>query len=169
MQTLTYPRISLDDAVARLGRDTVRHGTEYAHSGRVLRCLWSPNPGSLVGSVRGNHGRTYATTVHLVREPAGTWALKGGRCSCPMQLNCKHVAALVVTAAGTDQTPAPRADWRQSLDALLPEAVGRTGASAPYGAAIPLGIQLELVAGDSSPTLEARVVRPGKRGGWGRQ
>ncbi|BBZ08846.1 DNA helicase [Mycolicibacterium doricum] len=166
MQTLTYPRISLDDAVARLGRDTVRHGTEYAHSGRVLRCLWSPNPGSLVGSVRGNHGRTYATTVHLVREPAGTWALKGGRCSCPMQLNCKHVAALVVTAAGTDQTPAPRADWRQSLDALLPEAVGRTGASAPYGAAIPLGIQLELVAGDSSPTLEARVVRPGKRGGW---
>ena len=166
MQGLTYPRISLDRAAARLDRDTFRRGTDYARNGRVLRCLWSPDAGSLVGSVRGNRGRAYATTVHLVRGPADTWTLKGGRCSCPMQVDCKHVAALVVTAAGSDQTPTVHATWQQSLEALLPETARQTGAGAASRVPIPLGVELNLITGADSPTLEARVVRPGKRGGW---
>lgn len=166
MQGLTYPRISLDRAAARLDRDTFRRGTDYARNGRVLRCLWSPDAGSLVGSVRGNRGRAYVTTVHLVRGPADTWTLKGGRCSCPMQVDCKHVAALVVTAAGSDQTPTVRATWQQSLEALLPETARQTGAGAVSRVPIPLGVELNLITGADSPTLEARVVRPGKRGGW---
>jgi superfamily II DNA or RNA helicase len=166
MQVSTYPVISLDHAAARLGPDTIRRGTDYARNGWVLRCLWNPTAGALVGSVRGNHSRTYATTVHLVRGPADTWALKGGRCSCPMQVDCKHVAALVVAAAGTDEPPMARAAWQQSLDALLPETTRPTGASAASRVPSPLAIELNLIAGTNSPTLEARVVRPGKRGGW---
>ena len=155
MQGLTYPRISLDRAAARLDRDTFRRGTDYARNGRVLRCLWSPDAGSLVGSVRGNRGRAYVTTVHLVRGPADTWTLKGGRCSCPMQVDCKHVAALVVTAAGSDQTPTVRATWQQSLEALLPETARQTGAGAASRVPIPLGVELNLITGADSPTLEA--------------
>ncbi|MFZ0833037.1 MAG: DEAD/DEAH box helicase [Mycobacterium sp.] len=166
MQRLAYPRISLDQAATRLGRDTFSRGTDYARDGRVLRCLWSPDAGSLVGSVRGNRGRTYATTVHLVRGPADAWALKGGRCSCPMQVDCKHVAALVVTAADTEQKPAARATWQQSLDALLPETARPARASAAVRVPIPLGVELNLITGTMSPMLQARVVRPGKRGGW---
>jgi superfamily II DNA or RNA helicase len=161
MHGTTYPRISLDHAAGRLGRDTFRRGTDYARNGWVLRCLWSPDAGSLVGSVRGNHGRAYATTVHLVRDAADTWAITGGRCSCPMQADCKHVAALVITAAGTARTLAPRTTWQQSLEALLP-ATARTAARV----LIPLGVELNLMASTGSPALEARVVRPGKRGGW---
>jgi superfamily II DNA or RNA helicase len=166
MQGLTYPRISLDHAAARLGRDTFHRGTDYARNGWVLRCLWSPDAGSLVGSVRGNRGRAYATTVHLVRGPADTWALKGGRCSCPMQVDCKHVAALMVKAAGTDQALTARATWQQSLEALLPETARHARAGGASRVPIPLGVELNLIAGTNLPKLEARVVRPGKRGGW---
>ena len=165
MQGLTYPRISLDHAAARLGRDTFHRGTDYARNGWVLRCLWSPDAGSLVGSVRGNRGRAYATTVHLVRGPADTWALKGGRCSCPMQVDCKHVAALMVKAAGTDQALTARATWQQSLEALLPETARHARAGGASRVPIPLGVELNLIAGTNLPKLEARVVRPGKRRG----
>ena len=166
MQGLAYPRISLDHAAGRLGRDTFRRGTDYARNGWVLRCLWSPDAGSLVGSVRGSHGRSYATTVHLAHGPAGTWVLKGGRCSCPMQVDCKHVAALLITAAGTGQSSPAQTSWQRSLDALLPETARPGGASAASRAPIPLGVELSLFVGTDSPMLEARVVRPGKRAGW---
>ena len=162
MQGSTYPRISLDQTAARLGPDAFRRGTDYVSEGRVLRCLWSPGASSLVGSVRGNRGRAYAATVNLARGPADMWAVRSGRCSCPMQVNCKHVAALVIAAVGSDQL---RTTWQESLEALLPEprpASTGVDSSGP----VPLAVELKLVAGTSSTTLEARVVRPGKRGGW---
>lgn len=110
---LTYPAISIDHLTARLGRETSRRGTDYARSGRVMRCLWNPKPGNLVGSVRGNRGRTCTTVVNLVCDSADRWTLRGGRCSCPMQVDCKHVAALVVAAAGDTPAPPPSAVWRQ--------------------------------------------------------
>jgi superfamily II DNA or RNA helicase len=166
MQGSAYPRISLEHAAAWLDEDTFRRGTDYARNGWVLRCLWSGDAGSLVGSVRGNHGRAYATSARLVRDPAGTWVFAGGRCSCPMQVDCKHVAALVIKAADTGQMPTSRTSWQQSLEALLPEIARPTGANAASRAPIPLGVELNLTAGRNPPMLEARVVRPGKRGGW---
>ena len=165
MQGLTYPNIALDHAAVRLGRDTFRRGTEYSRDGRVLQCQWSPDAGSLVGTVRGNHAHAYTASARLVRGPVDTWAVVGGRCSCPMRVDCKHVAALVVTADSLRKSP-PRVTWQQSLEALLPE-VGPVGrASVAARTAIPLGIELDLIVGANSSTLQARVVRPGKRGGW---
>ena len=165
MQGSTYPRIALDHAAARLGRDTFRRGADYARQGRVLQCQWSPDAATLLGTVRGNHARHYTTTALLLRGASGTWAVGGGRCTCPMRTDCKHVAALVVTAGTGQNSPRP-VTWQQSLEALLPEAavVGRAGVAAQ--AAIPLGIELDLIVGTNPSRLEARVVRPGKRGGW---
>lgn len=164
MKGASYPKIALELAAVQLGWDTFRRGTEYVHEGRVLQCQWSPGAASLIGTVRGNHARAYTTTARLVRGPAGTWALGAGRCSCPMQVNCKHVAALVVTA-GTGEQPSPRVTWQQSLEELLPGTTpGRAGSGAQP--ATPLGLELNLIAGLDTPRLEARVVRPGKRGGW---
>jgi superfamily II DNA or RNA helicase len=165
MKGLTYPNIALDHAAARLGRETFRRGTEYAREGRVLQCQWSPDANTLVGTVRGVHSRPYTTSARLVRGPADTMAVAGGRCSCPMRVDCKHVAALVVTA-GTRQASPPRATWQQSLEALLPE-FGPAGRAAEAArTAIPLGIELDLIVLGNSTTLQARVVRPGKRSGW---
>ena len=96
-----------------------------------------------------------------------TWSVESGFCSCPVHVNCKHVAAIVIAAAGpanmraqpTPPPPAPAA-WRQSLDALLPPA------STNDRIGTPLAIELSLSVSGPSPTLDARLVRPGKRGGW---
>ena len=158
-----YPKISLDHAAARLGHDAFHRGLNYVRQGRVMHCQWNPSAGALVGMVRGNDARPYATAVTLVRGPADAWNFTAGRCTCPLRLNCKHVAALLLTADGGAQ-PAPRVTWQQSLEALLPPGVGGYGPAA--GSAVPLGIEFSLSAGSAHSALVARVVRPGKRGGW---
>ncbi|KAA1248428.1 DEAD/DEAH box helicase [Mycobacterium simiae] len=162
-----YPSIDLDDAESHLGTDTYHRGLDYARAGRVVRCLWNPEDDSLVGSVRGNRGRTYTTTVQLSTDFTDSWNLEVGLCTCPMQVDCKHVAAILIAATGTTKArpqrpsaaapvpPAPAA-WRTSLDALLPT-------SAPSNAvSTPLAVELNL----SANGVDARLVRPGKRGGW---
>jgi hypothetical protein len=139
----------------------------YAREGRVLRCLWDPNLYNLFGRVRGSQGSIYTTTVQLAPVATDTYRLESWFCSCPVQVNCKHVAAIAIAAAGTmkmhtestSPAPAPKA-WRRSLDALLPPA------STNDRSGIPLAIELSLSASGPSPTLDARLVRPGKRGGW---
>ena len=167
MQSLIYPSIDLATRSTLLGDDTYRRGVAYAREGRVLSCVWDPDAHNLFGAVRGSQGRTYTTTVQLSPVDTDTWNVESGFCSCPVQVNCKHVAAIVVAAAGatkmraqrTPPPPAPTA-WRQSLDALLPPA------STNDRVGTPLAIELSLSVSGPSPTLDARLVRPGKRGGW---
>jgi superfamily II DNA or RNA helicase len=163
-----YPSIDLENALELLGGDTYRRAVAYAREGRVQRCLWNPDANHLLGNVRGSRGRAYTTTVRLSPLDADTWHLDGGSCSCPMHVNCKHVGAIVIAASGATKLrhqpppppPAPAA-WRQSLDALLPPPV-----PANDRAGTPLAIELSLSVSGPSPTLDARLVRPGKRGGW---
>ena len=162
-----FPSIDLEGARSQLGIDTFRRGTAYAREARVIRCLWDPDACSLLGNVRGNRGRTYTTTVQLSEEATDIWTMELGLCSCPMQVDCKHVAAIVIAAAGVTKTraqctpPAPASPaWRQSLDALLPTT------STSEAATTPLAIELSLSQAGHSPALDARLVRPGKRGGW---
>ena len=167
VQSLMFPSINLEGALSQLGADTFRRGVAYAREGRVIRCLWDPDACSLLGNVRGSRGRTYTTTVQLSEEATDNWTVQLGLCSCPMQADCKHVAAIVVAAAGVTKTrgqrtptaPSPPA-WRQSLDALLP------ASSTNDAVTTPLAIELSLSQAGHSPTLDARLVRPGKRGGW---
>jgi superfamily II DNA or RNA helicase len=167
MQSLMYPSIDLDSTVDVLAADTWRRGVSYVQECRVLSCVWDPDAHKLFGGVSGSQGRTYTTSVRLLPAHTDSWSVASGACTCPMRVNCKHVAAIVIAAAWatmphaelTPPPPAPPA-WRQSLDALLPPAPAndRTGT--------PLAIELSLSVSGSSPTLDARLVRPGKRGGW---
>ncbi|MGO9505872.1 MAG: SNF2-related protein [Mycobacterium sp.] len=167
MQSLIYPSIDLSSALELVGGDTYRRGVAYAREGRVLSCLWDPDVHHLVGTVRGSQGRSYTTTVQLLPLDIDTWSVQRGACSCPVHASCKHVAAVVIAAVGATKTcaqptpprPAP-APWQQSLDALLPPA------STNDRIGTPLAIELNLSASGPSPTLDARLVRPGKRGGW---
>lgn len=162
-----YPSIDLSSALELVGGDTYRRGVAYAREGRVLRCQWDPDIHNLVGTVRGSQGRTYTTTVQLMPLTIDTWSAQRGFCSCPVHASCKHVAAVVIAAVGATKmraapTPplAAPAPWRQSLDALLPPA------STNDHLGTPLAIELSLSVSGPSPTLDARLVRPGKRGGW---
>jgi superfamily II DNA or RNA helicase len=144
---------------------------------------WDEQECALHGSVRGQTGGLYTTTAYFSLADGESPQFEQGHCSCPVGLDCKHVVALVLTAArpeaaGPAARPGPQPlGWEQSLQSLLEP--GRP-AAASGTAGIPLAIELTLAsAGVPGPArgsaagrlplkLPARLVQPGKNGGWAR-
>jgi superfamily II DNA or RNA helicase len=169
-----------------VGATSLQRGRAYAEQRRVTG-LSSPGPNLLVATVRGQ-GRTYSTQVELSDDGE----LLEGLCSCPIGLDCKHVAAVVITArrsleqdrdaagpgrpggvgagrwpvGGPAAPPAPPA-WERLLGGLL---TGRM----PLAGFTPLGLLVDLqqprggryVADPSRtrPRVKLRPVVPGKTG-----
>jgi len=174
------PNIDLATLAQAVDSGTHARGAQYARQRRVLTMRWSRANGQLDGDVSGN-GDVYATTAWLEGTPL---RFEEGECSCPVGFNCKHVIALVLSAAGAANPAAQTVQkapptWRQSLDALFEPPPGDT----PGQQQTPLAIELTLAA-TASPrfgaataqpalTVSARLVKPGKNGWvgaltWGR-
>jgi hypothetical protein len=173
------------------GPTSYARGLDYARRQAVEGMWWDGKLDVLRGYVRGSAGYPYGVTVYFSRT-AGPLAFESGECSCPVGIDCKHVVALVVTAAGgapewlrataTSHEPAANiqwpATWQQSLETLLGSGSEGSGA-ARKAPATPLGIELvlgstalaQISAWDRHPgpveqrmALWARIVRPGKNG-----
>lgn len=149
--------VALKDEIAAA---TYERGLRYARQRAVIGVEWSSGECALNGMVRGSGGEVYETTAYFVPSRWSALVFEQGQCTCPVGLNCKHVVALVLTAAskrvGTERKPA---GWEQALRSLFDgqEAGGET----------PLGIELTLVTTPklTASSVSARVVRPG-RNGW---
>ena len=159
-----------------IGEGSYVRGAEYARQQAVLHVTWDPEETALRGMVRGQGGSVYQTAAFFSLA-GGSAEFEMGECSCPLEFNCKHVVALVLSVleAGSPEparAPGPQQDWRRPLDALLDH-----GEAARRGAT-PLAIELALAGGQTQPRwggraaaqsplrLMARLVRPGKNGGW---
>ena len=97
-------------------------------------------------------------------------AIWTGGSRCPMQVDCKHVVAALLTARSrlADASRPVTADWEASLAGLLRE-------PSPVGAFAPLALHVEPVTPKPSryagwptpaPTLRLRPVTTGKNGSW---
>lgn len=101
----------------------------------------------------------YTDQALRVRFGADTWAR--GSCTCPMQVDCKHVAAvLLFTRDRLATSEAPVSPWESRLADVVRPAAGSTAGPR-------VGLQLEVV-GNGPARLRLRLVRPGKAGRWGR-
>lgn len=144
----------------------VDRGVAYARDGKVVEVTWDPDTTSLFGHVQGSRARTYTTTADWV-PIGGTLRFAGGRCSCPMVEDCKHVAALalaVVDAPVSRSRPAAPPAWRRTVEAWTHTPEEDIGAIS-----VPLGIHLTLVPAEpgdptSRGSLTARLVRNGPQG-----
>ena len=130
-----------------LGGETVVRGTRYADAGRV-----SDLKVTQLG-IHADVAGTRAWPYHVLLEMDGDLT---GLCTCPVEEDCKHVAAVAVHVARV-----VRADssWEQRLSDLLPP---------PVTATRPLALQVEVVEGQHlrQPQLRFRPARPGKRDNW---
>jgi superfamily II DNA or RNA helicase len=159
---ITVPdTIDLTSVEKVVGSTSYERGRRYARQGRVDKIRWDRGHTVLHGNVRGSE--VYSTSAFFTRAKTAL-VLDEGECACPVEYNCKHVAALVLTAiAQRPKRPAPSPTWQQSLDSLLADPSvdprGRTGTE-------PLAVELTLAGGgDSTVRLPARLVRHG-RTGW---
>ncbi|MGV9193018.1 SNF2-related protein [Microbacterium sp. MC2] len=117
----------IDDAAIRGLADSVsyRRGVGYARDGAVRYLSWDAHDGTLTGLVAGSAAQLYRCTIRVdagARPPR----IMSARCSCPVQVNCKHTIATLLrsnagSAAAVIHAPAPAAaapepSWRRLLE-----------------------------------------------------
>ena len=140
-------------------------GAGLARQRAVLHMEWDGDTAELRGIVRGSTG-VYQAWAHFDEDAAGRAAYCCGQCSCPAEDNCKHVVALVLTAArrtgtklhttGLPELPA----WEETMRQLV--SAGPAELAAEQG--VPLAVQLSLTGGPEGRKLSAKLVYPGKTG-----
>ncbi|HEV7976202.1 DEAD/DEAH box helicase [Amycolatopsis sp.] len=169
MQLVTLPDVDPADLEDAVGRTTYARGAQYARQHAVIAMRWDATSGALHGQVQGTY--LYDSTAYFSAVDDEHLEFEQGECSCPVGFDCKHVAALVLTAI--DVNPPKRASppasahgpkretWEKSLDSLL-----KPGTAVPLGGSteVPLAVELTLSDG-AHPALVARLVQPG-RNGW---
>ena len=115
-----------DQIISRVGHRAFERGLDYARKGRV-RGIGVAGDGDIISAQsKGSGAHTYQTMVFRkqgARSAAASWA---GTCSCPVGSDCKHTAALLITARTLAQAepdvaapsggPAP---WESRLADLL--------------------------------------------------
>ncbi|MCD2444286.1 DEAD/DEAH box helicase [Agromyces sp. SYSU K20354] len=180
--------------VARLvGPLALSRGRTILKAGDVGSLTWDPARFRLTAHVQGTAPSPYRVQVSLDLGRPDRVSILGAGCSCPVSLNCKHVAAVLLAsgerhleqrqqadaARSAPEVPEP-ADWRAELARLA-----GGGHAAPPAPTSPLALQFELrervsrgpnrwqgprdapaVSEASVDRLAVRPVTRGSRGGW---
>lgn len=183
MRRLTVAGIDVIEVERAVAPNAYANGVRYVRDQAVLHMEWDDAEFALSGLVRGSGRQAYHVAVYFDPDPDGGLSFDTGECTCPVQMDCKHVVAVALAAAASTATgpsdrsgPSPlrpQPDWERSLLSLF-EPAALAAADARGGA--PLAIELSLSTPGSStvgcaapgtpatPRLLARVVRQGKTG-----
>ena len=115
-----------DQIISRVGYRAFERGLDYARKGRVRGISVAGDGDIISAQSKGSGAHTYQTMVFRkqgARSAPASWA---GTCSCPVGSDCKHTAALLITARALAQAepdvaapsggPAP---WERRLADLL--------------------------------------------------
>ncbi|WP_314134925.1 DEAD/DEAH box helicase [Actinomyces oris] len=116
-----------DQIISRVGHRAFERGLDYARKGRVRGISVAGDGDIISAQSKGSGAHTYQTMVFRkqgARSAPASWA---GTCSCPVGSDCKHTAALLITAralaqAEPDGAAAPSdgpAPWESRLADLL--------------------------------------------------
>jgi superfamily II DNA or RNA helicase len=174
MQRAALPRFDPASLVAAAGKACFARGAQYALDGAVASVEWDWQDSALRGTVRGSGGNVYTTVAYFSLAGPGPAGFTHGECSCPVRFDCKHAVALVLTAAvgpAPASPPAPRESpqpvaWEQSLESLLGPAARPAEAALAIELTLSVGTRPAQADGAAPLKLLARLVRPGKNGGW---
>jgi uncharacterized Zn finger protein len=80
-----------------IGGGSYVRGAEYARQQAVLQAAWDAEDTALRGMVRGQGGNVYQTAAFFSLADGRPAEFETGECSCPLEYNCKHVVALVLS------------------------------------------------------------------------
>lgn len=147
-----------DDILVRhFGHDTVQRAAAYARDNRISRISVVGNNTLITAQVRGSRTVPYQCAIH--RNPTTSRSAAGvhGNCSCPMQVNCKHVVALLLHMRDVTirrNTP----NWQRVLATVGEQARNLTNAC---GAPLALEFTYHRLA-----SVEVRPLTRGVSGKW---
>ena len=119
------------------------------------------------GRVKGTYRDDYVVRVYLASSRTGTVTAYRSQCTCPVVVDCKHAAAVLVVARHLASTPAvERPAWEKTLDKLVAGPAPSEVEIAPL--ACEFGVeQVPAFRGYAGrQDLRIRPVRLGKGGNW---
>jgi superfamily II DNA or RNA helicase len=157
------------------GKATYQRGASYAREGRVVELELDEGERTFHAVVLGSDGRRYRTTVALTADDPSELLELDAYCTCPVGIDCKHAAAVLIAGRSRLAPVAPVApatpEWERALTPL-------SGHSAATATGVPLALQFDVVtvpgeraaAGPDGAGARQRVrlrpVVPGKAGNW---
>ena len=106
-----------DAIVQMVGHEAFARGMVYARNGRVTD-IELDEPGLIIrGRVRGSYRDDYATSIQLAQSASGVLTAHRGVCSCPVAMDCKHAAAVLIVARSMAGVSAQLAQpaWERAL------------------------------------------------------
>ncbi|OMG19469.1 DEAD/DEAH box helicase [Actinomyces naeslundii] len=122
-------RLTDDQIIRRVGRGAFQRGLDYARKGRVRGIGVAGNGDIISAQSKGSGTHIYQTMVFRKQHDQRSSEAWVGNCSCPVGANCKHVAALLITA--------------RSLAQEEPDVAGPAGQVAPWESRLAGLLQLE--------------------------
>jgi superfamily II DNA or RNA helicase len=161
-----------------VGVTTFRRAQGYERAGMVGRWRWDADQLVLTAHVAGSGPQPYTCHVWFAVGRDGRYAFDASACSCPVAVDCKHVAAVLLHVGrhGDERpgTPGVAHDdgWRARLAPITGGAVAATAGDAtsfpqPAGTLpVALRFRLDGAFGDARPDLSVRPVVPSRGGGW---
>ncbi len=167
--------IDVTDIIRMVGGASFQRGQTYAKQGAVSQLAWDPSGNTLDALVQGNSPTAYRTRLFLAAKGDGRYHLRDSFCSCPISLDCKHVAATALQSnteqllsrqeLTTPAQPSKPVGWQSSLAGLITPTPD-DGAQSPR-ALTPLALQFELRSGQgqrtgwqSQPASRRRAAKP---------
>ena len=87
-------QLTEQDLVRELAEETLDRGTSVWEQGLVRSCTASRDGTNISGSVQGSQRKPYSQTISLSMRGSNVHIV--GYCTCPMRVNCKHVAAVLL-------------------------------------------------------------------------
>jgi len=137
---MPFPPLTLADLRHSIPEAYVERGAAYARHGQVRQLRQFPDEARYEARVAGSSYEPYKVEVRLQGSARGTQIF--GVCTCPMKVNCKHVAAVLLRALEEQGVPPDGGD----------DTSPRVFAAASSALPPELGLWLESARRASQPT-----------------
>ena len=98
MLTDAPPVVDIGQIVRLVGPASFERGRQYARNSAVIEVVWFSETSTLLGTVTGTEDIPYRCVVEIEPVEGGTFRPTGTSCTCPVGLDCKHVAATVLAS-----------------------------------------------------------------------
>ncbi|NWC12158.1 helicase [Pseudomonas gingeri NCPPB 3146 = LMG 5327] len=105
--------------VSRFKEQSLERGRRYAVENRVR--IVQAGDSTITASCEGSGGNVYRQTIHLRESAKGTLLIVDANCTCPVRMNCKHTAAVLLKVQETLAYPDAEKDAEllEKLQAVL--------------------------------------------------
>lgn len=98
MSLTAAPLVDVTDIIRLVGNAAFNRATAYARTGAVTTLDWDDESRSLTAEVHGTSPRPYRCRVSLAPARKDFSKPTSSSCTCPMHLDCKHVAAALLAS-----------------------------------------------------------------------